>query len=156
VNIRLAHHSHSDAIAELSRTQIEYGLSWSWTSDRVKRAIRDPETNVIMATEREDLNSALQGFGIMRYRDDSAHLMLLAVAPQARRQGLGTALLHWLQKVAQNAGITHLSLEVREDNTGGIAFYERHGYHQVRTVAGMYQGLVNGVRLERVTSIALP
>jgi ribosomal protein S18 acetylase RimI-like enzyme len=148
VNIRLARHSYAGAIAELSRTQIEYGLSWSWTTDRVERAIRDPETNVIIATEGEAPHSALQGFGIMRYRDDSAHLMLLAVAPQARRQGLGTALLHWLQQVAHCAGITRLSLEVREDNTGGIAFYERHGYHQVRTVAGMYQGLVNGVRLE--------
>jgi [ribosomal protein S18]-alanine N-acetyltransferase len=156
VNIRLAHHSHAEAIAELSRTQIEYGLSWSWTTDRVKRAIRDPDTNVIFATEDENLNSVVQGFGIMRYRDDSAHLMLLAVAPQARRQGVGTAMLHWLQTVAHNAGISRFSLEVREDNAGGIAFYQRHGYHQVRTVAGMYQGLVNGVRLERVTSNALP
>jgi ribosomal protein S18 acetylase RimI-like enzyme len=94
VNIHPAHHSHADVIAELSHTQIEYGLSWSWTADRVKRAIRDPDTNVVVATKDENLVSALQGFGIMRYRDDRAHLMLLAVVPEARSQGLGK-LIQW-------------------------------------------------------------
>src|SRR5688572_5606063 len=84
-NIVLANASHSRAIAEMSREHIEYGLGWSWTQSRVLKAIQDEATNVAVILD----GGAVLGFGIMRYGEQKAHLVLLAVAPQYRKQGLG-------------------------------------------------------------------
>ena len=83
--IRLATRDDARAIAALSRTEIEHGLPWRWTPPRVQRAVADARTNVCVAVQQ----ASLHGFGIMVYADDTAHLSLLAVDPNARRQGVG-------------------------------------------------------------------
>jgi [ribosomal protein S18]-alanine N-acetyltransferase len=144
--IRLATRDDVRTIAALSRTEIEHGLPWRWTPPRVQRAVVDARTNVCVAVHGD----ALLGFGIMVYADETAHLSLLAVSPEARRQGVATALLHWLEQVARVAGIVRVQLEARHDNAGALAFYRRHGYAQTDTVPGMYLGVADGVRLEKL------
>ena len=144
--IRLATRNDVRAIAALSRTEIEHGLPWRWTPPRVQRAVADARTNVCVAVQ----GRAMLGFGIMVYADDTAHLSLLAVSPEARRQGLGTALLQWLERVARVAGIVRVQLEARHDNAAALSFYRRHAYAQTGTVPGMYLGVADGVRLEKL------
>jgi [ribosomal protein S18]-alanine N-acetyltransferase len=143
--IRLATGDDVRAIAALSRTEIEHGLPWRWTPPRVQRAVADARTNVCVAVRQ----ACLLGFGIMIYADDSAHLSLLAVDPDARRQGVGTALLRWLEQVAAVAGLERVQLEARRGNVAALAFYRRHGYQQTDMVAGMYLGVEDGVRLQK-------
>jgi ribosomal protein S18 acetylase RimI-like enzyme len=88
----------------------------------------------------------------MIYRDDSAHLSLLAVRPNARRRGVGTAVLAWLEKVGSVAGVSRIRLEARRDNVPALTFYREHGYYERATVVGMYLGMEDGVRLEKVIS----
>jgi ribosomal protein S18 acetylase RimI-like enzyme len=145
VSIRLARWADADTIAALSRVEIEHGLSWSWTPGRVRRAIVDRSTNVIVAMDGD----ALAGFGVMAYRDAAAHLSLFAVAPDWRRCGIGTALLAWLEKVARVAGLAAIRLEARRDNEAALLFYDRHGYTVKAEIVGMYQGLEDGVKLEK-------
>jgi [ribosomal protein S18]-alanine N-acetyltransferase len=151
LNIRLATRDDVSAIAALSRTEIEHGLPWRWTPPRVQRAVADARTNVCVARHGE---GSLLGFGIMVYADDTAHLSLLAVDPAARRQGVGTALLRWLEQVAGVAGTLRIQLEARRSNAAALAFYGRHGYRQTDTVAGMYLGVEDGVRLEKPLGLA--
>jgi [ribosomal protein S18]-alanine N-acetyltransferase len=143
--IRLATRDDVRAIAALSRTEIEHGLPWRWTPPRVQRAVDDARTNVCVAEHGD----ALLGFGIMVYADDTAHLSLLAVSPETRRQGMGSTLLLWLEQVAHVAGIVRVQLEARSDNAGALAFYRRHGYAHTDTVPGLYLGVADGVRLEK-------
>jgi ribosomal protein S18 acetylase RimI-like enzyme len=131
------------AIAELSRGEIEHGLPWRWTTPRVLRAIRDHATNVVVALEHD----VLVGFGIMVYAEDAAHLSLLAVTPAARRRGIGSAVLAWLERVASVAGLMQIELEARQDNRAALAFYARHGYRTTETMIGYYLGMEDGVRL---------
>lgn len=148
--IRLAFPADAKAIAALSRTEIEYGLPWRWKPARVGCAIADPDTNVVVVPEGD----RLIGFGIMFYRDTLAHLQLLAVRPDARRRGIGSAVLDWLENVASVAGITTIRLEARQDNAAALAFYRKHGYRERASVLGMYQGREDGVRLEKLLARA--
>lgn len=148
LGIRLATSADADAIASLSRMEIEHELPWKWTSTRVRRAIADSSTNVAVAYD----GKLLVAFGIMSYRDEVAHLKLFAVHPLARRRGIGTAVLLWLEKVASVAGIGRICLEARHDNASAIAFYGRHGYSVRALIVGMYHGLEDGVRLEKVAT----
>lgn len=146
LQIQLATSLHARAIAALSRTEIEHGLPWRWTPARVRRAIAHPATNVAVALD----NGVVVAFGIMSYDDEIAHLQLLAVDATTRQRGIGSALLLWLEAVARVAGITRLRVEAREDNVPALIFYRKHGYHRRKSVAGMYEGVEDGVLLEKV------
>lgn len=144
-NIRLAAATDAGPIARMSREYIEYGLGWSWTPQRVLKAIHDRSTNVAVIHE----DGAIQGFGIMSYGEVKAHLALLGVEPARRQRGLGAALLGWLEKCALTAGLERIQLEARADNPRAIDFYEDRGYRPIGSVAGYYCGTVDAVRLEK-------
>jgi ribosomal-protein-alanine N-acetyltransferase len=145
LNIRLARLEDAAPIARMSRELIEYGLRWRWTPSRVTASIRAPEVNVLVAR----IDARIAGFAIMRYGDDSAHLELLAVAPQYRRAGLGQQLLQWLEECAMVAGTFTVTLEVRAENEGAQSFYTRMGYQPLMQLPGYYQGKEAALRMSR-------
>jgi ribosomal-protein-alanine N-acetyltransferase len=145
VSMKLARPADAAAIAALSRDLIEYGLRWRWRPRRVAASIRAPEVNVLVAR----IHDNLAGFAIMRYGDDVAHLDLLAVAPSYRRAGVGRQLLEWLEKCAVVAGIFNVTLEVRAENEGAQAFYQRMGYLALVELPGYYQGVEAALRMRR-------
>lgn len=145
LSLRLARLADATTIANLSRELIEYGLRWRWTPMRVAASIRNSDVNVLVACIRANI----AGFAIMRYRDDDAHLDLLAVAPPYRRAGVGRQLLEWLEKCAVVAGIFSVALEVRAANEGAQRFYQRMGYRTLVHLPGYYQGVEAALRMGR-------
>ena len=143
--LRLATRTDAAGIAALSRDRIEQGLGWSWTAPRVLRSIRDPAANVVVARR----SGRMLGFGIMKYHDDEAHLLLLAVHLGASRRGVGSALVAWLERSALAAGIGQVYLEARLANGAARAFYARLGYCEIQTLPGYYQGVEACVRLAK-------
>lgn len=134
LKLRAAHASEASEIASISRLHVEHGLNWRWTPARVKRHIKDKETMVLVAS----MHGVLQGFAIMKFHDDVAHLLLLAVQPKVRRNGIGTALHQWLDKSCRTAGIQRVRLEVRASNQSARKFYENLGYRLVGQMAAYY------------------
>ena len=140
----------ADAIAALSRDEIERGLPWTWRAPRVRHAIRDADTNVIVVGPP----GGVFAFGLMYYADDDAHLLLFAVHPAQRRRGVGSALLRWLEEAAQAAGARRIRVEARMDNEAARSFYNEHGYHERDVAPRMYSGRLDGVRLEKWLRVA--
>lgn len=130
-------------IAMMSRDQIEHGLTWRWTPPRILRVIRDPAINVAVAREK----GQIIGFAIMQYKDDDAHLLLLAVAAAHRLKGVGRALMDWLEATALTAGTGCIYLEARASNAQARAFYCRLGYLEIADVPELYSNSEDGVRL---------
>ncbi len=89
------------------------------------------------------------GFGIMTYGLETAHLMLLAVLPRARRRNIASNLLDWLEETAITAGVSRIELEVRAGNTGARSFYRERGYHERDYLAGYYSGQESAFRMAR-------
>ena len=145
LNLQLATQADALEIARMSRDLIEQGLGWSWTPRRVLHSVVDLQTNVVVA-----LNvSNLLGFGIMKYHEEEAHLLLLAVHPAVVRRGVGSRLLAWLEKAAITAGVGQVYLEVRDSNAAARAFYRRAGYAEIQHLPGYYQGQEPAVRLAK-------
>ena len=144
-DICLATGSDARRIAMMSRDHVEQGLDWRWTPPRILRMIHDADTNVAVARNAGELG----GFGIMRYKDDEAHLLLLAVASAQRRRGVGSALMSWLEATALTAGIGVIHLEARARNSEARAFYHRLGYTEIRLVHGLYSDSEDGVRIAK-------
>ncbi len=149
INYQLARPAHARNIAVFSRELVETGLAWRWTPQRVARQIRAANSNVLIACDAR----RLAGFGIMHYGEDLAHLNLLAVHPGYQRQGIGTALLQWLEESARIAGILAINLEVRASNESALEFYRRADYEEVAVARGYYQGKDSAVRMTRILRI---
>jgi ribosomal-protein-alanine N-acetyltransferase len=155
--VGLAHPGDARAIAEMSRDLIEQGLTWAWTPARVQHFISGADSSVIVARRGDDRRSyarhsegrRVAAFAIMHFGDEVAHLNLLAVAPQHRRQGLGRQLMDWLTATAIEAGIFRINLELRTQNGQARAFYESLGYAQLGEVQGYYQGREAALRMSR-------
>lgn len=143
VRLELARMKDAVPLASLSREEVEYGLEWRWTPRRIARAIQDPETEVLLAR----IDEAVAGFAVLELGVESAHLVLFAVSPAHRRQGVGRALFTWLQPLAVNAGLGHVHLEVRHHNQGAQDFYRKLGFRAQRLVPGYYQGVEDAVRM---------
>lgn len=145
----LARWSDGPAIAEMSRDLIEHGLPWTWTAARVRRHICGSESSVVVARRQ----GRIAAFAIMQFGEQSAHLNLLAVAGDQRRQGLGRQLMEWLTHTALEAGVFRVDLEVRVQNGVARLFYRSLGYEERDLVPGYYQGREGALRMTRSLSV---
>ncbi len=78
-----------------------------------------------------EADGRLLGYGGLMFVDGDAHIMNLAVRPDVRGAGIGTALVAELITRARDAGAAHVTLEVREHNDPAITLYEAAGLHAV-------------------------
>ena len=81
----------------------------------------------------------LVGFLIGRQAAEQAEVLNLAVAPERRRKGRGGALLTAAVEGFRARGVNRVFLEVRESNSTGIAFYEKHGFSKTGRREGYYR-----------------
>ena len=77
-------------------------------------------------------------FGVMMRAPGEAQILNLSVVPDARRQGLGRALLVRFVDDARRAGAEQIFLEVRITNRPAIALYESAGFKPVGRRANYY------------------
>lgn len=77
-------------------------------------------------------------FGVMMLAPGEAQLLNLSVVPDARREGLGSALLGRFCDDARRCGAEQMFLEVRVGNASAIALYERAGFTRVARRVAYY------------------
>jgi ribosomal protein S18 acetylase RimI-like enzyme len=142
IAVRLAENRDAQAIALMSRDFIESGLGWKYDAARVVRAIRDRDTLAVVACEggKSGARGAINGFAIMEFGDERAHLVLLAVRPSHRRLGIGDRLFKWLLESARSAGMASIHLELRSANDAARRFYRAMGFFETVLVPGYYRG----------------
>jgi ribosomal-protein-alanine N-acetyltransferase len=145
IALRLARPDEAEAIAALSRDVVETGLGWTWSPERVARAMRDRNTVTLIAAER----GRMVAFAIMYFGEEHAHLSLLAVRPSHQRQGIGRRLLEWLLQSARTAGIASVHLELRAANHGARRFYRALGFIETAYIPGYYRGKEMALRMMR-------
>jgi tRNA threonylcarbamoyladenosine biosynthesis protein TsaB len=91
-----------------------------------------------------ETNRRISGFLLGRRVGDQAEVLNLAVASRDRRKGEGTALLVAAFVEFALRSVRSVYLEVRESNTGAIAFYEKHGFAKTGLRRGYYREPAEG------------
>jgi [ribosomal protein S18]-alanine N-acetyltransferase len=76
-------------------------------------------------------DSRILVYGVLMLAPGEAQLLNLSVVPDARRLGLGRALLRRFIDDAGRLGAEQLFLEVRPSNIAAIALYETEGFARV-------------------------
>jgi [ribosomal protein S18]-alanine N-acetyltransferase len=80
------------------------------------------------------------GFILIRVAADEAEILSIGVIPNARRHGLGSALLDTAAVKARDMGAQHMFLEVVTDNLAAKNLYESHGFQPVGMRKAYYRG----------------
>jgi GNAT superfamily N-acetyltransferase len=103
-----------------------------------KNIMAEPDVAYLLAFDGETLVGVLN---VGKPREESAHapenrafVWEAFVAPEARRQGVGTALLHRAIEWARDNGFDVLTLEYRSANLIGVPFWLSHGFRPFVTM----------------------
>ncbi len=97
-----------------------------WSASEIAALIGGAGAYAVLAKDEAPL-----GMVMSRILFEEAEILTLAVAPQARRRGVGLALVNAAAGLARQGGASSLVLEVGEDNPGAIALYGASGFVQV-------------------------
>ena len=98
----------------------------AWTRRQVEDALLTGLCNYRLSGADE----AASGFYLSRHVAGEEELLLIAVRPDLRGQGLGQHLLEQFVDDARARGACRLLLEMREDNPAG-ALYRRRGFKPI-------------------------
>ena len=112
---------HAKAIHALEREC----FSDPWSIRSLKYEISHPHSVCLVAVNE---NRMILGHITMRQIFDEGHIYNVAVAENARRQGIGRKLIEAVIYEAGILGISSLTLEVRSKNHAAISLYEKLGF----------------------------
>jgi [ribosomal protein S18]-alanine N-acetyltransferase len=104
-------------------------FSHPWSEELVRRELRHEFSTVLLATGGEA--GTVQGFAVVWLVHDELHVLNVAVAPEARRQGVARAILDRVEAQGREQGARVAMLEVRRGNHPAIALYRSLGYREV-------------------------
>ena len=103
-----------------------------WSAESFAASLAD------LACHLEVTGPAPTGFALFRLVLDEAELLTLAVAPEARRAGVGRALLSRGLEAMRRKGAQRCYLEVAASNAPAIALYHASGFRECARRPGYY------------------
>ena len=96
------------------------------------------------------------GFVVAETRRKNGHIITIDVVAEARRTGVGSALLQAAEERLLRAGALVVALETPVNNEAAIRFYKQQGYFVEKTVAGYYSGQLDAlVMTKELVSVTL-
>jgi len=100
---------------------------------------------------RDKTSDRLLGYVIADKIADYAHISNVAVAPEYRKNGIATGLLKQVERQVFAAGLSSLTLEVRDNNEAALEMYKKFGYEikgrRPKFYEDKYDGLIMWKRL---------
>lgn len=132
-------------------------LGGLWSLDGYRRELESPNSDLLVLQKAEGRRQEtecispsphppislppylLLGFACLWAIADEAHITILAIHPDYRRQGLGRFLLITLLKFACQRGLKWATLEVRASNQAAISLYQQLGFQEAGRRKRYYQ-----------------
>jgi ribosomal-protein-alanine N-acetyltransferase len=124
-----------DAVDRVMAEAFDPRFGEAWTRAQMLGMLAMPGVWLTLAR----VDDVVIGFALSRAILDEAELLLLAVSPQARRRGVGGALLRSVIAEARGRGIAKLHLEVRAGNAA-IGLYTAAGFAKTGERRQYYRG----------------
>ena len=125
-----------DAVMEIMQTAFGTHFGEAWTRSQCAGIL--PMAGVTLTVAR-DADGAATGFSLIRSVADESELLLIAVSPDHRHQGVGRGLLHHFLDHARSVGIARAHLEVRDGNPA-IHMYRHAGFEPIGRRRNYYRG----------------
>jgi [ribosomal protein S18]-alanine N-acetyltransferase len=145
--VRVATPDDIDAIMALETATF---IEDAWSAESMSSELGSEHTYYLVAfdapaseadeTHHADDPDALAGYaGLLAPEGGDGEIQTIAVAPAARRHGLGRLLMERLIAEAGARGATQVFLEVRADNPNARDLYDSLGFEQIAVRKNYYQ-----------------
>ena len=141
-----------DRIMAVMQAAFDPAYGEAWNRRQLNDALLLPNTRYLLA----DVDGAAPasgepalGFTLSRGLLDEEELLLLAVHPDYRGRGIGTALLRRFTEAAETDGRNRLLLEMREGNPAE-SLYRRAGFEPIGRRPNYYRNAAEGA-LDAIT-----
>lgn len=137
--IRLSPGSSADlaAVMAIMEAAFEPRFGEAWTRSQCAGIL--PMNGVCLMLAHDNGEARPVGFSLFRTIADEAELLLLGVAPEHRRRGVGRLLLDQFVEAARAAGATRVHLEVRQSNPA-VRMYRTAGFKVAGRRPNYYRG----------------
>jgi len=123
-------------LAELMQHAFPQAFGEAWSAEQLAGIMDLPQ----VGGERVEYAGRLAGFSLFRHVAQEAELLLVAVMPHWRQQGLGQMLVERVAHLALHRGAETLFLEVRDGNLAAQSLYTRLGFTAVGRRKAYYRG----------------
>jgi len=131
VHIRWMIRRDMPEVLEIERRSFEF----PWSDEDFIRCLR--QRNCIgMVAEHDD---RVVGYMIYELQRNRIHVLNFAVAPDRRRQGVGSQMVAKLIAKLSAQGRTRILLEVRETNLAAQLFFRENGFRAVSVLRNYYE-----------------
>lgn len=125
-----------DALAEISAAAFDPRFGEAWSAAQLRGTLLQPGSWLRIARHGDQP----VGFSLCRLIVDEAELLLIAVCPESRGSGVGTALLASALDDAPARGVSEIFLEMRDGNAAARALYAGRGFVEVGRRRDYYRG----------------
>ena len=125
------------AVLEIMEAAFGNQYGEAWTRSQCAGILPMAGVSLMLADDGE--TGAPVGFSLFRSVASESELLLLAVAPEHRRRGVGRRLLQDFLGRARSDGIVRVHLEVRDGNPA-IHMYRHAGFEPVGRRRNYYRG----------------
>lgn len=88
-----------------------------------RKLAADPEMLFVATVDRRIVGTVMAD-----YAGHRGWIYMVGVDPELRRRGIGEALVRRVEERLRAGGAPKINLQVRGDNSGVVAFYEKLGY----------------------------
>ena len=121
---------HLSEVAELERLC----FSEPWSESALALLLTDAALGYVC-----EIDGRVVGYVGMMLAYDEGQITNVAVHPDARRQGVGRALMEAITQDSCARGLLQIALEVRESNFAAIALYEQLGFFELGKRPNFYR-----------------
>ena len=123
---------------------------------RVELAVymRRPGSFTLVADSPGDADTKNEGKGILGFvvaeaRRKLGHIITIDVITEARREGIGSALLDAAEAQLRQGGVEVVALETPVNNAAAIRFYKQKGYFVEKTAPGYYSNQLDALVMSK-------
>ena len=134
-----------DAVMEIMASAFDSRFGEGWTRSQCAGIL--PLSGVVLMLAEDE--GRVCGFSLLRTVADEAELLLLAVAPNAQRRGIGGSLLDHFIEHGRRTGVRRLHLEVRDGNPA-VELYRTSGFAIAGRRRNYYHGQ-DGISYDAIT-----
>lgn len=127
-SLRRARPEDVSRVVEIERD----GFRNPWSRELVERELGHAWSQVLVAADVAETGAErILGYIVFWLVHDEVHVLNVGTALEARRRGVGRALMRAAEDVGRARGARLSTLEVRRSNSPAIALYVALGYRQV-------------------------
>ncbi len=105
------------------------GFLHPWSREIIERELQHAWSQVVLALD--GAGGLVVGYIVFWLVHDEVHVLNVATAADARRRGVGRALMEMAEQEGRRRDARLATLEVRRSNTPALALYRAIGYRQV-------------------------